>query len=206
MIENSEATERLCMQGHGMIGLVGNYFFGDDPEQVLPASCNFCDRVTSTDIMYDYCFHCSCFLCRECTEEYKKYNPKESWLSVQREEVAVKITDPAQINAECAKNKSLLVLFYIDNSSASLLFKDSLVYHQGKLLVQPGKYIPKIALANCSTNKNLVNAFKLTDFPTFILFDGKGKPVRTLIGYSWLEVPFFYETQRRLISGESIEI
>lgn len=73
-------------------------------------------------------------------------------------------------------------------------------------MIQPGKYIPKIALANCSVNKNLINTFKLTDFPTFILFNDKGKPVRTLIGYSWLEVPFFYETQRRLISGESIEI
>lgn len=31
VIENSQPTKRLCLQGHSMIGLIGNYFVGDDP-------------------------------------------------------------------------------------------------------------------------------------------------------------------------------
>jgi len=189
-----------------MIGLVGNYFFGDDPTAACSASCNYCDRMTNTSVMYDYCFHCNCYLCRECLGEYKNYNIKDHWLSVQREEVAMKINDFSQLQSECASKQSLLVLFYLDHASSSQLFKDSLIYHQSKLIMQPGKFIPKIAVVNCSNpaSKAICNTLKITDFPTFILFNEKAQPIRTLIGFSWLEVPFFYETQRRLLKSESI--
>jgi hypothetical protein len=100
------------------------------------------------------------------------------------------------------------VLFYQDGSSSSQLFKDSLVYHQSKLLMQPGKFIPKIAIANIADPgvKAICNSLKITQYPTFILFNKQAQPIRTLIGYSWLEVPFFYETQKRLLEEASIEI
>ena len=138
------------MQGHSMIGLVGNYFVGNDIEQQTSASCNFCDRITNTGIMYDYCFHCNCFLCRECVEEYKNFNPKTNCLSVQREDVVTKITNLNQIKSECASKKSLIVLFYIENGSCNQLFKDALIYHQSKIKIQPNKFIPNVAIANCS--------------------------------------------------------
>lgn len=71
--------------------------------------------------------------------------------------------------------------------------------------MQPGKFIPKIAIANYSNGdvKNICNKYKITSFPTLILFDGSANPVRTLIGYSWLEVPFIYETQKRILNGET---
>jgi hypothetical protein len=88
------------------------------------------------------------------------------------------------------------------------MFKDSLIYHQSKLMMQPGKFIPKIAIANYSDAgvKAICNTLKITELPTFILFNQQAQPIRTLIGYSWLEVPFFYETQKRLLEGASIEI
>jgi hypothetical protein len=96
-----------------MIGLTGNYFFGDDPSAACTASCNYCDKMTTTDTMYDYCFHCNCYLCRDCLGSYKNYKIKDNWLSVQREEVATKLNDLNQLTAECKSKKSLLVLFYI---------------------------------------------------------------------------------------------
>jgi hypothetical protein len=68
-----------------MVSLVGNFFFGDDSTQAVSATCNFCDRETNSDVRYDYCFQCNCFLCRQCTEDYKKFNPKTSLVSVQRD-------------------------------------------------------------------------------------------------------------------------
>lgn len=70
-------------------------------------------------------------------------------------------------------------------------------------MMQPNKYIPKIALVNCTNPvlRGICSQLKINDFPTFVLFNAEALPVRTLIGYSWLEVPFFYETQRRLING-----
>lgn len=41
----------------------------------------------------------------------------------------------------------MIVLFWLENSSASVLFKDCIIYHQGKLSMQPGKYLPKLAQA-----------------------------------------------------------
>jgi hypothetical protein len=72
--------------------------------------------------------------------------------------------------------------------------------------MQPGKFIPNIATANISDSgvKAICNSLKINNFPTFILFNERAEPIRTLIGYSWLEVPFFYETQKRLLEGSSI--
>lgn len=164
--------------------------------------------MTTTSVKYDYCFHCNCFLCRQCLKEYASHEPKKNWLCVQREEVAVNIKDQNQLSSECSKNKSLLVLFCLEGSSPSQQFKDALIYHQSKLMMQPGKYIPKIAIASYSDAgvKAICNNLKITEFPTFILFNNQAQPIRTLIGFSWLEVPFFYETQKRLIQGGSIEI
>ena len=59
----------------------------------------------------------------------------------------------------------MVVLFWLKNSSASDLFKDCMIYQQGKLLMQPEKYIPKIAQAvysNSGEFKDLCNRFKIT--------------------------------------------
>jgi hypothetical protein len=77
IIKLAEPTKRLCLQGHAMVGLVGNYFFGDDVNAAVSASCNFCDRVTDSSVKYDYCFHCNCFLCRDCLKDYAKYDTKK---------------------------------------------------------------------------------------------------------------------------------
>ena len=147
-----------------MVGLVGNYFFGDDENAVLSASCNFCDRVTNTGIKYDYCFHCNCYLCRDCLKEYASYDTKKNWVCVQREDVAAKIKDQNQLASECGIRKSLLVLFCHEGSSSSQLFKDSLIYHQSKLMMQPGKFVPNIAVANYSDPgvKAICNSLKIT--------------------------------------------
>lgn len=67
----------------------------------------------------------------------------------------------------------------------------------------PNKFIPKIALANYTnqTVKKLCDKYKIHDFPTLILFNSKSEPVRTLIGFSWLEVPFLIETQNKILKG-----
>lgn len=80
-----------------MVSLVGNYFVGDDPEAAVMASCNYCDRVSDTSVKYDYCFHCNCWLCKECLKEYATYDHKKHWLCVQREDVATKIKDQNQL-------------------------------------------------------------------------------------------------------------
>jgi len=102
--------------------------------------------------------------------------------------VAIKIKDQNQLASECKSKKSLLVLFYLEGSSSNQLFKDSLVYHQSKLLMQPNKFIPNLAMANYSDAgvKAICSSLKITEFPTFILFNHQAQPIRTLIGYSWL--------------------
>jgi hypothetical protein len=39
----------------------------------------------------------------------------------------------------------MVVLFYLEGSSSSVLFRDAMILHQTKLLMQPKKYIPNIA-------------------------------------------------------------
>lgn len=60
------------------------------------------------------------------------------------------ISDDNQLRNQCAKDKSLIVLFHHENISASQIMKDAMVYHQSKLSMQPNKTVPKIAIANCS--------------------------------------------------------
>lgn len=171
-----------------MISLVGNYFFGEDVEAAVSATCNYCDRMTSSDIRYDYCFHCGCFLCRECSEDYKKANLKTAWLSVQRDELAIAIKDEAHLRSECASNKSLIVVFHSDEIAPSQVFKDAIIYHQSKLSMQLNKTLSKIAVANFSSGgvKNLCGKLQIKEFPTTILFDSSAAAVRTIIGASWL--------------------
>jgi len=147
-----------------MVSLVGNYFFGNDSTQNVSAVCNFCDRMTDTSVRYDYCFYCNCYLCKECTADYKKFNPKTSCLSLQRDELAISITDENQLRSECAKNKSLIVLFHCENISASQIMKDAMIYHQSKMCMQPNKTIPKISIASFTNPniKNLCNKFQIT--------------------------------------------
>jgi|JI9StandDraft_2_1071091.scaffolds.fasta_scaffold1184345_1 hypothetical protein len=63
-----------------------------------------------------------------------------------------------------------------------------MIYHQAKILMQPGKYVPKIAQAKYSyTNEyqNLAVRSNVIEYPTLILFDSQARPVRTVIGLSW---------------------
>ena len=68
------------------------------------------------------------------------------------------------------------------------MFRDSMIYHQSKLMMQPNKFIPNIVAAKYSEDKEfkqMAKNFKVTEYPTVILFDKKGKPFRTVIGFSW---------------------
>ena len=74
-----------------MIALKGNFFFpprtkNETEEQTIeteyPASCNYCDRMTTVQVPYDYCYHCGCFLCKKCTSEYGKADSKTFFLSI----------------------------------------------------------------------------------------------------------------------------
>ena len=70
-----------------------------------------------------------------------------------------------EIKKLCSQNKSILVLFWLEDSSASTLFKDSIIYHQGKLQMQPGKFIPKIFHSKFNTSssfKELCNKYRIT--------------------------------------------
>lgn len=49
-----------------------------------------------------------------------------------------------ELNNLCGQKKSMVVLFWLDDSSASGLFRDGMIFHQGKLIMQPNKFIPNI--------------------------------------------------------------
>lgn len=58
-----------------MISLVGNFFFpARNPKETeeetiateYPAICNYCDRSSTVQVQYDYCYQCGCYLCKEC--------------------------------------------------------------------------------------------------------------------------------------------
>ena len=44
----------------------------------------------------------------------------------------------------CSQNKSIIVLFWLEDSSPSTIYKDAIIYNQCKLQMQPGKYVPKV--------------------------------------------------------------
>jgi hypothetical protein len=173
-----------------------------------PAVCNFCDRSSTVQVQYDYCYQCGCYLCKECTEDYKKKDKKELWISVQREELLPEVKNIAELQNLCAQNKAMVVLFWLEHSSSSTMFRDAIIYHQGKLIVQPNKYIPKIAAAkysNTSAFNEFVKRYGLKEYPTLILLDAKAQPVRTIIGFSWFQVGNLYMTQKRIIEGKGIK-
>lgn len=142
-------------------------------------------------------------------KEYKGANTKNFWLSIQREELMPPVKNFAELQNVCSKNKSMIVLFWLENSSASVLFKDCIIYQQGKLSMQPDKYIPKLAQAKFTQSQEFDDLRKrcgVTEFPTLILFDASAKPVRTVIGFSWFEAPNLYMTQKLLIEGKSLDL
>lgn len=105
-----------------------------------------------------------------------------------RDELLPPVNSVGQLKSLCRSNKSMVVLFWLDNSSASVLFKDCMTYHQGKLSMQPGKYMPHVAQAKYSDSasfRELSRHSSVTEYPTLILFDGEANPIRTVIGFSW---------------------
>lgn len=50
----------------------------------------------------------------------------------------------------CGQKKSIVVIFWLNDSSASGLFRDGMIYHQGKLIMQPKKFIPNIGAVKFS--------------------------------------------------------
>lgn len=74
----------------------------------------------------------------------------------------------------CAQNGSLIVLFCLEESSASALFRDCMVFHQSKLLMQPGKYVPKIAQVKYSYSveyQGLAALYGIVEYPTLMLLN-----------------------------------
>jgi thioredoxin-related protein len=100
----------------------------------------------------------------------------------------------------------MIVLFCLEGSSPSVLFRDTMILHQSKLLMQPKKYIPKIAqvsVSNAAEFKQMAAKYELTHFPTLILFDSEARPFRTVIGFSWYEAGTLYAIQKLMVAGES---
>lgn len=52
----------------------------------------------------------------------------------------------------CHKYNSLIVLFWLDESSPSLMLKDCMTLHQTKLKMQHNKFIPHIVHVKYSAN------------------------------------------------------
>ena len=88
------------------------------------------------------------------------------------------------------------------------MFKDTMIYHQSKLLMQPMKYEPKIAQVKFEVSSEFnkfIKAYNLSEYPTMILLDAKANPLRTIIGFSWFETPNLYLTQKRIIEGKGLK-
>jgi hypothetical protein len=99
----------------------------------------------------------------------------------------------------------MIVLFWLENSSASEMYKDAIVYQQGKLMMQPGKYLPKVVSIKYAENaefKKLITKYKLKAYPTLVLMDENAQQVRTIIGFSWFETPILYMTQKQMTEGK----
>ena len=136
-----------------MISLKGNFFFPaqtktETEDQTIaaeyPSICNYCDSSSTVQAPYDYCYHCGCYLCKSCGKDYQKVNTKQFWLSIMREDVLPELKSMSDLEGLCVKNRSMLVLFWLQNSSSSQMYRDAVIFQQGKLMMQPGKYLPKI--------------------------------------------------------------
>ena len=46
--------------------------------------CNYCDRKSTVQYEYDYCYQCGCYLCRDCRKDYEKLNLKNVLTSIER--------------------------------------------------------------------------------------------------------------------------
>ncbi len=56
-------------------------------------------------------------------------------------------------------------MFWLEDSSASTMYKDAIIYNQCKLQMQPGNYVPKIYHAkynNSPAFKDLCNKYLVT--------------------------------------------
>ena len=114
----------------------------------------------------------------------------------------IKITDRATLESECGKNKSLAVLYYAEGTtSANQMFKDCLTFYQSRVVSQDKIYVPKVAIANVNNQaiKSICDGLQIKEFPAFVLYDTSANPIRTLIGFHWLEVPIIYETQKKML-------
>ena len=112
-----------------------------------------------------------------------------------------------ELQSACKTDKAHVVLFALDDSSPSQLFKDTLIYHLGKLKIQPRVFRPKASIVTLSPQtQQLCNQLGVTEYPTWILFDKEARPFRTIIGFSWMEAHFIFETQRRMVKGENPQI
>lgn len=88
------------------------------------------------------------------------------------------------------------------------MYRDAIIYQQGKLMMQPGKYLPKIAAVKYSKSpefKQLIKRYKLKAYPTLVLLDQNAQQVRTIIGFSWFETPNIYMTQKRIVQGKGYD-
>jgi hypothetical protein len=54
-------------------------------------ACSYCERQSTVQMQYDYCYHCGCFLCKKCTKDYAKIDPKAFSLSILREDLLPEI-------------------------------------------------------------------------------------------------------------------
>lgn len=180
-----------------MISLQGNFFFdARSPNQTeeetiaaeYPAVCNFCARSSTVQQVYDYCYQCGCYLCKDCSDDYEKVNTNQFWLSIQKDELMPVVKTYKDLQSLCEKNKSMVVLFRLQGSSSSDLFKDSITYNQAKLSMIPDMYTPKIALINYENSgeyQNIAKKCNITDYPSLVLFDANLNPIRKVIGFSW---------------------
>jgi hypothetical protein len=76
-----------------MISLVGNYFLQGqnlkEESEILrkaeyQALCNYCDKATTVQQLYDYCYQCGCFLCADCRGDYQHVKRESLEVTIQR--------------------------------------------------------------------------------------------------------------------------
>jgi hypothetical protein len=93
----------------------------------------------------------------------------------------------------------MIVLFWLEGSSPSILFKDAMILHQAKLHMQPHKHIPWVAQIKFERTADFqvfANRYGIKEFPTLILFDEEANPYKTVVGFSWFEVANLYALER----------
>lgn len=101
----------------------------------------------------------------------------------------------------------MVVLFWVDGSSSSILFKDSMILHQSKIKMQHQQFVPKIGHVQYSNKpeiQQLLERYQIKEYPTLILFDQHANPYKTVIGFSWFETPNLYALQKMMITKKNL--